>query len=208
MQSNSISLLALLVLWLSPSIFCAEPGIPENHINGDSIESLPIERLAELKIGKSTLTDVHRLFGLREHLRRTYKKALLPKFYKKKEYSVYRMITYNSYSANRKDFGGIIETTWKESLTVAFFFDRNDVLLLHTTRHRHNDGDSKDHAGKYHDMIGDPAEFWPGAVCDGMFHDIYETSWVKGSDYFGPVETQKCIWLKKLKADVASGVVK
>lgn len=183
------------------------PVIPDDHIHGHNHESLPVERLAELKTNESTLNDVHRIFGLNEYKRRTYTKTLLPKVYKSKHYAVYRIVNYTAHSVERKDLGGVIESSWKESLDMTFFFDRNDVLLLHTIRHRHNDGNYKDHAGKWHNIVGNPDELWPGAVCDGIFHDIYETQRVQGSRYFSPVTTNKCTWLAKLRADVKNGVV-
>lgn len=151
---------------------------------------------------------MHAIFGLQESDRLTFKRQLLPKLYKKKAYSVYRIVRDDSYSENRQNFGGITETSWKESITVTFFFDKDEILLFHTIRHRHHDGDGRQHSGKYHNIEGDPDELWPGSVCDAIFHDIYETERVNGSEYFGPVTTQKCTWFGKLKADVKNGTVK
>lgn len=195
-------------IWASSFVFCAEPVIPDDHSDGKNNASLPVERLQDFKIGKSTLADVHRIFGLREYARSTYKKKQLPKLYRRKAYDIYRLVYYTSHSVNRKELPGLIETAWQESLDITFFFDKKDILLLYTVRHRHNDGNGKDHAGKYHNIEGNPDEMWPGSVCDVMFHGIYETQRYKGSEYFGPVTTQKCSWLDQLKADVASGVVK
>lgn len=182
--------------------------IPDNHTNGQNNATLPIERLSELVNNKSTLADVHKIFGTGETSRLTFKKTFLPKKYENHAYDVYRIIRYDAYRVNQKDLGIAVQTTWQESITITFFFDKADTLILSTINHRHNDGGGKEHLGKYHNIKQHSTGLWPDGVCDVMFHGIYETQRYQGSGYFGPVTTQKCQWLDKLKADVASGVVK
>lgn len=184
-----------------------EAALSDNHSNGHNHPTLPIERLNELAIGKSSLNDVHKIFGSNESDRLTFKVHLLPKIYKGKTFEVYRIIRYDSSKFERKASDSFVETTLQETLMLTFFLDRSDRLLMHTVRHRIREKGKK-YSGKYHDIEGNPDEAWPNATCDSMFHAIYETKRYQGSRYFGPVETQKCQWLHKLKADVASGVVK
>lgn len=132
----------------------------------------------------------------------------MPKKSKKIHYSIFRIIRYDAYSVERTRHGGIVETTWTESLTVTFFFDQKNTVLLHTIRHRHKDSNGNLRSGKYHNIVGDPDELWPDSVCDGIFHKIYETQkadphWYAGDKYF-----KKCVWYKKLNSDIKSGLFK
>ncbi len=182
--------------------------IPDNHTNNYNHATLPISLLTELKAGKTTLKDIHKVFGSEEADRLTFKKHPLPKLYGGQSYLVYRIVRYDSAHFNRKESPGVIETSVREVLMITFFFDKNDVLMFSAVRHRLRRPDGNDYNGKHHKMLGDPKQAWPGATCDSMFHSIYETNRYQGSQYFGPVTTQKCQWLDKLKADVARGVVK
>lgn len=208
-MKNIWSFLPLSALLFSFEVlFCAEPKRPDNYISDYKHTDLPIARLNEFVIGKSTLQDVYSVFGSNENDRMTFNRQALPKTYRAKNYEVHRIIRYDEDSFDRKSYGAITETTWKETITVTFFFDRQDILLFHTIRHRLKDRNGQLNSGQFHNIQGDPDELWPDSVCDSIFHKIYETKKGDPHLYADDKYFKKCVWYKKLNADIKSGLIK